>query len=71
MAELQKMWPHLFEMVNGYLDRNTGEIMTDPRKWDHTMEMPTHLVRRIARTQGKTMEQVLIDNPPVPEGASS
>ena len=66
LAELQKMWPHLFEMVNGYLDRNTGEIITEPHKWDHYMEMPSHLVRRIARAQGKTMEQVLDENQPVP-----
>ena len=66
LTELQKMFPHLFEMVNGYLDRNTGKIETEPRRWDHYMEMPTHMVRRIARAQGKTMEQVLEENEPVP-----
>jgi hypothetical protein len=66
LTELQKFFPHLFEMVNGYLDRNTGKVETEPRKWDHPMEMPTHLVRRIARSQGKTMEQILEENPPVP-----
>mgnify|MGYP006409360843 FL=1 len=66
VTELQKLFPHLFEMINGYLDRNTGKIETEPRKWDHYMEMPTHLVRRIARAQGKTMEQVLEENEPIP-----
>lgn len=67
LTELQKIFPHLFEMVDAYLDRNTGKIETEPHKWDHDMVMPDHLAKRIARAAGKTMEQVLSENPPVPK----
>lgn len=69
LTELQKLFPHLFEMVDGFFDPNTGTLLTGPQKWDSDeMPMPTHLARRVARTQGKSIEQVLQENPQLPSG---